>query len=195
MNYKLRYSGRSKRIRIEVVPGEVRVVAPLGTKTLMIDLFVNSKKAWVKKKLDNFEQVQSSFARDKGKILLFGELLSHKDVVSLAENDGINLDAWLDAELLVLLKNLLTKYPGLTPLRIRLGSARTRWGSCNNKGVVMMNRKLVHAPPSVIEYVLVHELVHLKERNHSQLFWSEVGSILGDYRSQKRWLKEQGAFL
>lgn len=195
MNYKLRYSRRSKRIRIEVVPGEVHVVAPFGTKVQRIDLFVNSKRAWIKKKLDSFNEIQSCFSKDSGKILLFGELLNRENVISLAESDKMELDLWLDSKLMAFLMNLLTRYPNLIPQRIRLGRAKTRWGSCNTKGVIMINRKLVHAPRSVIEYVLVHELVHLKHRNHSQLYWSEVMGIFGDCRSQRRWLREQGAFL
>jgi len=182
-------------MRIEVVPGEVRVVVPLGTKAATINLFVNSKQNWIKKKLASFKQTQSCFATDKDKILLFGELFKSQDVISLAENDKMDLDAWLDSKLLALLEDLLTKYPGLIPLRIRLGNARTRWGSCNAKGVVMINRKLVHAPIDVIEYVLVHELVHLKHRNHSRLFWSELAGILDDYQSPRIWLRGHGAYL
>ncbi len=182
-------------MRIEVVPGEVRVVAPSGTKIFQIDLFVNSKRTWIKKKLTSFKQTQSCFATDKDKILLFGELFKSQDVISLAENDKMDLDVWLDSKLLALLENLLAKYSNLIPLRIRLGNARTRWGSCNAKGVVMINRKLVHAPIAVIEYVLVHELVHLKHRNHSRLFWSELAGILDDYQSPRIWLRGQGAYL
>ena len=182
-------------MRIEVVPGEVRVVAPLGTKERQINLFVNSKQRWIRKKLADFEQTQSCFSIDEGKMLLFGELLSKRDVISLAENDKMDFNVWLDSRLLAQLMSLLAKYPDLIPERIRLGNAKTRWGSCSAKGVVMINRKLVHAPIAVVEYVLIHELVHLKHRNHSRLFWSEVAGILEDYKEPRKWLKEQGAYL
>ncbi len=59
----------------------------------------------------------------------------------------------------------------------------------------MINRKLVHAAPDVVEYVLVHELAHLKYRNHSPDFWHVVSHYLGDVRLVKKWLRLQGAYL
>ena len=193
--YKLRYSKRVKRMRIEVVPGEVRVIAPVNAKAAAINMFVNSKKGWIDKKQAEFEEKLPFFSGAEGEIVLFGELLSEKDVLNSDGKEVDDLDDWYDTELLAFLKNLLKKYPMLVPFRIRLGNAKTRWGSCNAKGIVMINRKLVHAPPMVIEYVLVHELAHLKHRNHSRLFWSEVKSHLGDFSEQKRWLRDYGVFL
>ena len=79
--------------------------------------------------------------------------------------------------------------------RIRISSARTRWGSCSAKGTLSFTWRLVMAPPEVIDYVVVHELCHLKELNHSKTFWAQVEAILPGYKSTRKWLKHNGAKL
>ncbi|NCV71165.1 MAG: M48 family peptidase, partial [Betaproteobacteria bacterium] len=75
------------------------------------------------------------------------------------------------------------------PARWQLSSARTRWGSCNAKSVIRLNWRLIHKDPMLIDYVVVHELAHLKELNHSPRFWAIVESVLPDYRERKRLLR------
>ena len=70
-----------------------------------------------------------------------------------------------------------------------LSSARTRWGSCNSKKEVRLNWRLLQAPPHIINYVVCHELAHLKEMNHSAKFWAVVASIYPDYKSAEKELK------
>jgi predicted metal-dependent hydrolase len=71
---------------------------------------------------------------------------------------------------------------GLKIRRWRLSSAATRWGSCTSDGNIMLNWRLIHFAPSIIDYVIAHELAHLREMNHSSNFWTEVGHILPDYQ-------------
>ncbi|MFC1568317.1 M48 family metallopeptidase [Candidatus Margulisiibacteriota bacterium] len=78
---------------------------------------------------------------------------------------------------------------GLKPACVRISSARKRWGSCGAKGTLNFAWRLVLAPPPVIDYVVVHELVHLVERDHSRRFWSRVGEVMPDYKVQRRWLR------
>ena len=78
---------------------------------------------------------------------------------------------------------------GFAPARWQLSSARTRWGSCNAKSVIRLNWRLIHKDPMLIDYVVVHELAHLKELNHSPRFWAIVESVLPDYRERKRLLR------
>lgn len=78
---------------------------------------------------------------------------------------------------------------GLKIRRWRLSSAATRWGSCTSDGNIMLNWRLIHFAPAIIDYVIAHELAHLREMNHSQDFWREVGQILPDFEDAKNILR------
>ncbi len=74
----------------------------------------------------------------------------------------------------------------------KISNARTRWGSCSSRGNLNFTWRLIMAPLPVIDYVVVHELVHLEIKNHSRQFWNRVEEIMPDYRRHKKWLKENG---
>jgi len=78
---------------------------------------------------------------------------------------------------------------GLKIRRWRLSSAATRWGSCTSDGNIMLNWRLIHFAPAIIDYVIAHELAHLREMNHSQDFWAEVGNILPGFEDAKNLLR------
>ncbi len=78
---------------------------------------------------------------------------------------------------------------------LRITSARTRWGSCSTRGTLSFAWRLVMAPSTVIDYVVLHELVHLKVHNHSRKFWSKLEGLLPDYRDRKAWLDQNGHLL
>ena len=83
--------------------------------------------------------------------------------------------------------------PGFSPKNfITIRNQKTRWGSCSSKGNLNFNCLLMLTPPEVIDYVVVHELCHRKEMNHSGAFWAEVEKVLPDYKEQVKWLKENG---
>ncbi|MEO8409105.1 MAG: SprT family zinc-dependent metalloprotease [Propionivibrio sp.] len=79
------------------------------------------------------------------------------------------------------------------PPPLALSSARTRWGSCSRKSGIRLNWRLIHFPPHVIDYVVAHELAHLREMNHSPRFWAVVGQLFPDYQRARQELKELGA--
>ena len=79
--------------------------------------------------------------------------------------------------------------------RITVRNQRTRWGSCSGKKNLNFNCLLMLTPPAVIDYVVVHELCHLKEMNHSADFWRQVETVLPDYRERRLWLKRNGGAL
>ena len=73
--------------------------------------------------------------------------------------------------------------------------AKTRWGSCSYKNSINFSYKLIMAPPMIIDYVIIHELVHILHKNHSTEFWKSIEKILPDYKERKKWLKENGGKL
>lgn len=81
---------------------------------------------------------------------------------------------------------------GVSYDRIRIAGQKTRWGSCSSNKTLSFNWKLMLAPPKVLDYVVVHEICHLREMNHSPRFWALVESLMPDYKQQRKWLKENG---
>jgi hypothetical protein len=90
---------------------------------------------------------------------------------------------------------LLASRLGVAPPPLFLSSARTRWGSCNSRGEIRLNWRLIQAPPHIIHYVAAHELAHLKEMNHSPRFWAVVATLCPDYRAARQQLKALSAQL
>ena len=81
---------------------------------------------------------------------------------------------------------------GLAPTGISIRAQKTLWGSCSTSGALSLNFRLIGAPLGVLEYVIIHELSHLKYLNHSKAFWSYVSKWDGNYRKKEQWLKERG---
>jgi predicted metal-dependent hydrolase len=79
--------------------------------------------------------------------------------------------------------------------KIRISSARTRWGSCSSRGTLSFTYRLVLVPADVVDYVVMHELVHTQIRNHSNKFWKRLGELMPDYKLRLTWLKKNGKFL
>jgi hypothetical protein len=79
--------------------------------------------------------------------------------------------------------------------RITVRDQQSRWGSCSRRGTISLNWRLIQAPPFVRDYICLHELMHLREMNHSARFWREVERAFPDYRTAERWLKQQSALL
>ncbi len=216
MSLEIKHSRRARRITIRVLPGHVIVTAPAGTPEQLIASVTKEKSLWIKQKLAIYAQADLSLCpdrfRDGAVFSLLGRKVSLKLIsdscgFQLRGNSVISsehtfsepaLRAWLDK---VLMQELISMSEGFCsalgkrPSRTRLGNARTRWGSCSHAGTVMINRKLVHAPRSVVAYVLAHELVHLVHRNHSKDFWRELEGLKVNIPDSKKWLRTSGMWL
>lgn len=83
---------------------------------------------------------------------------------------------------------------GCTYNNIKITSAKTRWWSCTSKKNLNFSFRLILTPPEIIDYVICHELSHLKEMNHSQKFWNEVSRMDPHYKLHDKWLKENGSY-
>lgn len=115
------------------------------------------------------------------------------------QQEGIHLDAAQEKELRAQARTMLeqrvayfARQIGVTYGRITLRDQKTRWGSCSQAGNLNFNFRLILAPPEVLDYVVVHELCHRRQMNHSAQFWNEVAQVLPDYRAKKAWLAENG---
>lgn len=87
------------------------------------------------------------------------------------------------------------RFMGVNPTGVKIKMQKTCWGSCTGSGNINLNCNLVMAPPEVIDYVIVHELCHLKKRDHSKQFWEQVEAVMPDYQSRRRWLKKYSPVL
>jgi predicted metal-dependent hydrolase len=84
---------------------------------------------------------------------------------------------------------------GLSVARVSIRNQRSRWGSCSRGGVIALNFRLVQMPPAVCDYVLLHELMHLRQQNHSRRYWRLVAAVCPEYREAERWLRVEGKAL
>ena len=84
------------------------------------------------------------------------------------------------------------QFTGGTYSRITIRDQKTRWGSCSSKGTLSFNWRLMLAPPAILDYVVVHELCHLRHMDHSPAFWQAVGEVFPDYASARKWLRKHG---
>ena len=172
MEYTLIRS-RRKTLSIEITPrGEILVRAPARTSRRDIQYFLESRRDWIAAHLAKLEPAP--------------EQLSAADLQLLAARAKETIPprvAAFGAQL------------GVTFGRITIRCQKTRWGSCSVQGNLNFNCLLMLAPEAVLDYVIVHELCHRKQMNHSAQFWAEVERILPNYQEPRRWLKQQGANL
>ncbi len=166
----IRSRRRSVGIRIED-SGEITVRAPLRMPERESRRVLESKRSWIEKTL---AKISSRPQLPK---------LTAEEVNALADRALKEIPPRVAAR---------AKQMGVTYGRITIRNQKTRWGSCSAKGNLNFNCLLVLLPDEVRDYVVVHELAHLKEMNHSPRFWAEVEKIIPDYRARRTRLKELG---
>jgi len=157
------------------------VRAPFFASRDIIHKLVRQKGPWIKAKHDYFKQRQA-----KTPIRVF------------APGEKLLLEKQYKARALEYITKRANDYAQITGLkyqRIRVNCAKTRWGSCGHKNTLNFTWRLIMAPPRVVDYVIAHELTHLKQKDHSHRFWEEVAKIIPDYRQDEQWLKQNGYLL
>ena len=164
--YRLIRSDR-KSIGIQITADGVIVRAPKRLSAAEIDRFVQSKRSWIEGHLANLPAPQPKFTQAQI------EALAQKALAVIPER-----------------VRHFAPIVGVTYGRITIRNQRSRWGSCSGKGNLNFNCLLMLTPDHVIDYVVVHELCHRLEMNHSPKFWAQVERVLPDYHKSREWLRE-----
>lgn len=171
INYSVKVSDRAQRLRVAVyADGDVIVTKPKNTPTETLKKFLESKKIWILNKVEN------------NKISPIPELLESSD-----QHYADHQQAALDLVTKKVKKwNRGLKYDFDT---IKVKKLKSRWGSCSSKNTLSFNYKILFLPEKLQDYIVVHELCHLKERNHSFKYWKLVSSVLPDYSDLKEMIR------
>lgn len=210
---------RSKRKTLALIvesDGGLTVRAPLRMKDDDIRQFVMKKEKWIKRK-----QAQARKDSIRPREFVDGETFTYlgkdyplqivpvrypalvlnqafklsRDELENAESEFV---AWYKKQARGVLTERVSYYAekhGFEVKKIRISSARTRWGSCSSRGTLSFTWRLVLAPLEILDYVVVHELCHLRELNHSRIYWALVEDILPEYKAHRAWLKEHSGKL
>ena len=207
---------RSKRKTVALIierDGNLTVRAPLNIDPTEIESLVAQKSGWIRERQ---EWIRSNLPPphryQAGEHFFFLglkyplQIVEHQKVpLVLDQAFKIDLKAYPDAR--VIFKEWYKKHArkfigeratalsarhNLKYNRLRITSARTRWGSCSTRKTLSFTWRLVMAPPEVIDYVVIHELAHLKHHRHTSEFWKLVEQLCPEYRARRGWLKENG---
>lgn len=155
--------------------GSMELKVPLQTTNAQIQEFLNQKSDWINKHLQAVKDRQQQMSQIKS--------LTMEEIRDLA-NQAL--------EVIPKRVAYFAEIVGVTYGKITIRNQKSKWGSCSSKGNLNFNCLLMLMPTEVQDYIVVHELCHRKEMNHSPQFWAEVRKVLPDYENQKLWLKEHG---
>ncbi len=225
VRYTVRRSRRAKRLRIRILPTGVEVVLPMRARAGDAQTFLLSNADWVLRHLRALPQkgwlregeddgtVKTLLLRGREmRVSIYVEptqstgarLEQADDVITLHLSAGKEkatrpvLERWLRqqaAEEVAERVRIRSAQMSLYPKRIFMRDQRTKWGNCSMLGNVSFNWRLIGAPPEVLDYVVVHELAHLQEMNHSARFWALVQAFCPSFAQHKAWLKANGGRL
>lgn len=208
------YIERSHRKTLSLVimkDGNVVVKAPLKMADSVINHFVEEKQKWLKEKLDQINANRSRFKNviNYKEFLLYGNsyniLFGTEKTIMVSDNFQIvlperyrqeplkPLKSWFKAisrEIFVDRIKHFEEKMQVKSSQLKIGDSVSNWGYCNSRGMIMLNFRVIMLPPKLIDYVVVHELCHLKEMNHSRKFWNLVSTFLPNYISLKQQMKE-----
>ncbi|MCR5301165.1 MAG: M48 family metallopeptidase [Lachnospiraceae bacterium] len=170
---------RRRTVSVEIRPDmTVLVRAPKRMPLYEIDRFVDSNEVWIEKHLEKVRKRNEKTSNVKP--------LSREELMALG-NEAVKI---IPGKVRYYADKL-----GVTYGRITIRNQKTLWGSCSAKGNLNFNCLLMKAPEAVQDYVIVHELCHRLEMNHSRKFWDRVSAVLPDYKKYRKWLKEEGAVI
>jgi hypothetical protein len=211
-NIEYRVSARRRSIGIQVTTeGKVVVTLPRGTSQESLARALEKHRAWIEAKVAERQaawgHIQAGAAYLLGEAFRLTVLKGATGTVSLNGPEmrlplpaGADLwprlVAWYAGRALERLQARVAHFAAamnLSPGPVELKGWRRRWGECHPDGRLRFNWRLILCPPLVIDYVVVHELAHLKVSGHNPRFWAEVAKVLPDYAARRRWLNREGS--
>ena len=176
ISYTHKKSKRAKRMRLAVYcDGSVVITSPFGVQQSIVEKFVSDKKQWVWDKIQFFNSVDSKAIRT----------FSHKDYLENKDNALVLVNERFE---------FYNKIYGFSFNKIYIKNQKTRWGSCSCKQNLNLNYKIVFLSQKHQDYIIVHEMCHLKEFNHSRKFWALVEKTLPYYLEIKKELRNHELF-
>jgi len=221
IEFEVEYRNR-KTLAIQIQPvDKILVLSPKGIPAEIIKEKVKSKSKWIIKKLLDFKDMgYLLFNREfvNGEAFMYLgrnyslQILLDKNLqrIKVELSDGKlsiytpikeqpvlkkAMEKWYRREAKkIILKRIEFYKPkvSIEPRAIKIKEQKKRWGSCTSKGDLLFNWRTVMAPSPVIDYIIVHEMSHLTNKNHSSKFWKSVELILPDYKIRKKWLRDYG---
>ena len=169
----IRSARRSIVIQIKE-DGTIIVRSPYSMSKKQVERFLTEKKDWILNHLKKAEETKNDHIITTDEMRRKGRLLAKKKISEKVE--------------------YYANFMGVTYNRISIREQKTRWGSCSSQGNLNFNWKLILLPDEIIDYVVVHELAHRKEMNHSKNFWNIVERIIPDYKECRKYLNRQGKY-
>ena len=169
VEYSLRQSTRARCLRVTIYPGgELAATLPRGMSLEKLENFLRQKADWILRKMNLAQKRKPSLLLPKPSRREY--LARKKEAFELVEN---KIDYFRSVY-------------NLCPARISIRNQRTRWGSCSRKGNLNFNYRIIHLPEKYLDYVVVHEICHLKEFNHSKRFWDLVAEAIPEYKKIRK---------
>ena len=163
---------RRRTISLALHPsGAVILSAPVQAPEKFLEDFFSSRLSWIKKRLKDFRQGES-FVQKPASPAFIAHCRSLAQ--SCLEEKIAHFGQLLDVR----------------PRKIKVNSATTRWGSCSAQDNLNFPWRIVLLPPAVIDYIVVHELAHIKEKNHGPGFWRTVAGMMPDFKTHRTWLRK-----
>ncbi len=207
-------SQRKRTASIQIIDNKVRILVPKFLSAQQIDDLLKKKQSWIEKRIkDNATVLQKqyqdgelfSYLGEKYELCLQTDgkksvdLIDKKLCVTGVETKKQiqkQLEIWYRKQALLVLQDRSWNFAplvGVEPSALKVRFYKSRWGCCTNRGEVTYNWQLIYMPLDIIDYVVVHELCHILEPNHSKKFWSEVERVIPERKEKHRWLKDNGS--
>ena len=219
--YRVVFRPRRRRAALQFGgDGQLRVLVPLGYSLDHVQDFVDENTPWILRYHEKYRDRQPKTFLSGDRFLFEGTFLTltirqTSRVRTIIFNDSLITEIsaqeeftsqvvraclieWYRGQAVSKLLPRLdfwSKRVGLYPTRVKVHEYRTRWGYCRQDGLIALNWRIIQAPEHVVDYVLVHELMHLSYPHHQIGFWQAVSVTIPQYESSKKWLKEQGYLL